>query len=141
MRTSGLFRVYEPHGDNDSPTGQVHLPDARLDEGKRRTGVELQHVVPRVLQHLSHLPEQPAALLLHAEPDELEDVELVLVGEARQRRARDGELGSPPDLAVEADHRPAAGTVPRRDDGCGLTARVERRALREYPLPLARALD
>jgi hypothetical protein len=32
MRTAGLFRVYEPHGDDDSPAGQIHLPDARLDE-------------------------------------------------------------------------------------------------------------
>jgi hypothetical protein len=29
-----LFRVCEPRGDNDSPAGQIHLLDARLDEGK-----------------------------------------------------------------------------------------------------------
>ena len=29
-----LFRVCEPRGDNDSPAGQIHLPDARLDERK-----------------------------------------------------------------------------------------------------------
>jgi hypothetical protein len=29
-----LFRVCEPRSDDDSPTGQIHLLDARLDEGK-----------------------------------------------------------------------------------------------------------
>jgi hypothetical protein len=31
---AGLFRVSEPIGDDDSPAGQIHLPDARLDEGQ-----------------------------------------------------------------------------------------------------------
>ena len=70
-----------PVGDDDPPAGQIHLPDARLDEGQRRAGVELEHVVGRVLEHLAHPPELPSALLLDVEPDELEDVELVLVPE------------------------------------------------------------
>ena len=108
----GLLRVCEPRVDDDSPAGQIHLPDARLDEGQRRAGVELEHVVPRVLEYLPHPSEQTAAtLLFDAETDELEDVELVLVREARQRRARDGELGAALDVPVEPDHRPAAGAV------------------------------
>jgi hypothetical protein len=34
MRKGRLFRVCEPRSDNDSPAGQIHLLDARLDEGK-----------------------------------------------------------------------------------------------------------
>src|SRR5256885_3550618 len=131
MRTLGLFRVCEPRGDDDSPAGQIDLADARLDEGQRRAGVELEHVVPRVLEYLAHPPEQAPALLLDAEPDELEDVELVLVVELRKRRACDGELRPPLDVPVEADHRSAAGAVARRDDGRRLVSRTERRGRRE----------
>jgi hypothetical protein len=138
---AGLFRIYESHRDDDSPAGQIHLPDARLDEGQRRAGVQLEHVVPRVLEYLAHLPEQASVLLLDAKPDELEDVELVLVAELGECGASDGELGSALDVSVEANHRTTAGAAPRGDDGRRLSPRVEHRTVREDILSLARALD
>ena len=108
MRTLGSVGVYEPRGDDDSPAGEIHLPDACLDEGQRHTRVELEHVVRRVLEYLAHLSELPPVLLLDREPDELEDVELVPVGELRERCARNRELGAALHVPVEEDHRPAA---------------------------------
>src|SRR5438309_3279829 len=141
MRTAGRFRACEPHGDDDSPAGEIRLPDARLDERQRRAGVELEHVVRRVLEYLPHLSEQLSVLILHTQSYELEDIELVVLAELRQARACDRELGSALDLAIERDHSPSSGTAPRENDLRRFAGRVERRSGGEYPLAIARVVD
>src|SRR5262249_42834809 len=122
----------------DASVREVDLEHAGIDERQREARVELEHVVGDPRPHRGHLPELAAALFLHREPVELERVVLVVPGR-RELRARHAELGAAPGLAVEPDHRSAAGPL-RVDHGCGLAVDPQRRAFGEALLVLARLL-
>ena len=102
----------------DSTCGEIDLPHARVDERQREARVELEDVVRRAGRDLGDAAQLLAALLLDLEADELERVVLAL-GRLGQLFALDLDRGAARNLAVEADHRPAAGSL-RLDDLRGL---------------------
>src|SRR5205823_9537528 len=77
-------------------------------------------------------------LVLDVQPDELKRVVLVLGG-LRKLGARNAQLGAARDLAVEANHRPAARAL-RGDHRRRVAVDAQDRALREPLLVLARLL-
>jgi hypothetical protein len=64
----------EPSRDKDSAPVEINLLDACADHGERNPGVELEDVVGHPRRDLGHPAQPPAALFLHVEADELEDV-------------------------------------------------------------------
>src|SRR2546430_8485503 len=117
---------------------EIDFAHAGLDEREGESGIEVEHVVRNAGRHLGDPAEHAAALLLDLETDELEGVVLAL-HRRRQRLARHGKVGAARRLAVEPDHRAAAGAALRHDDLRPLAVDVDDRADRE-PLQIVTGL-
>jgi hypothetical protein len=134
-----LLGVRKATRNQDSTRSEIDLPDAGVDQRKRKTRVELENVVRRSRRDLDDPAEHPAALLVHGQAHELEDVELPGLG-LGQALAWHVQLGSALDGPVEPDHRPSTRTL-RLDDLGRLAGHEQLCTERESFLRLARVLD
>src|SRR5262245_34354411 len=118
--------VGESCGNHDAAFVEIDLPHAVLDHRQCEARVQLEHVVGDPGGDVDDRPESFAVLLVHAQPDELEDVVLVLAGR-RERRAWDLERSAAARTLVEAHDGPAS-CAPRGYDLRRLSIDEELRA-------------